>query len=94
MQAKKQVTKLAVAISVALSASTLYAQEENTGLTLEEVLVTAQKREQSLEDVPISVSAITGATVNEILSGGQDVRALAARVPGLRAMVNSACCRA
>jgi iron complex outermembrane receptor protein len=52
-------------------------------LALEEVLVTAQKREQSLEDVPLSVSSITGESVNDYLSGAQDIRALAARVPGL-----------
>lgn len=57
----------------------VYAQE----LILEEVLVTAQKREQRLEDVPMSVSAITGDSVNDYLGGSQDIRALAARVPGL-----------
>ena len=32
--------------------------------TLEEVIVTAQMREQSLQDVPISVSAIDGETIS------------------------------
>ena len=53
----------------------VYAQE----LILEEVLVTAQKREQRLEDVPMSVSAITGDSVNDYLGGSQDIRALALR---------------
>ncbi|MCH5375437.1 MAG: TonB-dependent receptor, partial [Planctomycetes bacterium] len=50
---------------------------------LEEIIVTAQKREQSLTEVPASVSAIKGETVREFLGGAQDIRALAARVPGL-----------
>jgi iron complex outermembrane receptor protein len=50
---------------------------------LEEIIVTAQKREQSMMDVPVAVSAITGESVNEYLGGAQDIRALAARVPGL-----------
>ena len=50
---------------------------------LEEIIVTAQKREQSLMDVPVAVSAITGDSVNDYLGGAQDIRALAARVPGL-----------
>ncbi|WP_354695397.1 TonB-dependent receptor [Elongatibacter sediminis] len=52
-------------------------------LALEEVLVTAQKREQTLTEVPAAVSAISGEMVKEYLNGAQDIRALAARVPGL-----------
>lgn len=74
---KKNALIAAVAASVAASGA--IAQD----LALEEVLVTAQKREQSLEDVPISVSVISGQLVEEYLSGAQDIRALAARVPGL-----------
>jgi iron complex outermembrane receptor protein len=70
---------LTLAIAAALLSPLVSAQE----LVLEEVLVTAQKREQSLADVPAAVSAITGARVSEYLSGAQDIRALAARVPGL-----------
>jgi iron complex outermembrane receptor protein len=52
-------------------------------LMLEEIVVTAQKREQTLSDVPAAVSAISGESVNDYLGGAQDIRALAARVPGL-----------
>jgi iron complex outermembrane receptor protein len=44
--------------AVAGSGSTL-AIAQDQGATLEEVLVTAQKREESLQDVPISVSALS-----------------------------------
>jgi iron complex outermembrane receptor protein len=50
---------------------------------LEEIVVTAQKREQTLTDVPVAVSAISGELVSDYLGGAQDIRALAARVPGL-----------
>ncbi len=50
---------------------------------LEEIVVTAQKREQSLQDVPASVSAISGDTVRDFLGSAENVRALANRVPSL-----------
>jgi len=65
------------------SATTLLAQEEQEAGILEEIIITAQKREQTMADVPIAVSAITGDSINEYLGGAQDIRALAARVPGL-----------
>ena len=64
-----------------------FAVELSSGATaqavLEEVIVTAQKREQSLQDIPASVSAISGQFVNEILTAGENIRGLNARVPSL-----------
>ena len=53
-------------------------QEEVVGL--EEVVITAQKRQQSLQDVPLSVSAFTG----DMLSEGRmaDIRAIVDFTPG------------
>ncbi|MFK7731221.1 MAG: TonB-dependent receptor [Pseudomonadales bacterium] len=48
---------------------------------LEEVIVTAQKREQSLQDVPIAVSAYSGAMLQE--SGVKDVFDLQVNAPSL-----------
>ncbi len=53
-------------------------------MSLGEVIVTAQKREQSLEDVPSAVSAINGDTVRDLLGSAENIRALAGRVPGLQ----------
>ena len=38
-------------------------EAENAGGGLEEILVTAQKRSQSLQDVPISVSVLSAQTI-------------------------------
>ena len=51
---------------------------------LEEITVTAQKREQSLEEVPASVSTIAGDNVNDYLGSAENIRALAGRVPSLQ----------
>lgn len=53
------------------------------GIVLDEVIVTAQKREQSLEDVPASVSAISGESVRDLLGAAENIRALTNRVPSL-----------
>lgn len=44
----------------------ILALDNETDLVLEEVIVTAQKREESLQDVPISVSAMSGARVKDL----------------------------
>ena len=65
---------LAVAAALALPSGAAHAQP-----MLEEVVVTAQKREESLQDVPISVSALSGERVND--AGIQRFQELAAYVP-------------
>ena len=42
-------------ISLFLISSNFFAQSENDDYTLEEIIVTAQKTEKSLQDVPIAV---------------------------------------
>lgn len=73
---------IAIILSGALT-STSYAQDEDG--VLEEVIVTAQKRAQNIQDVPISVSTLGGDTLDNFSSGGEDIRALSARIPGLNA---------
>ena len=63
------------------SASPVFAQENE--LILEEVIVTAQKREQSLMEVPVAVSAISGEQMHDLLSSAENIRALNGRVPSL-----------
>ena len=49
---------------------------------LEEVIVTAQKREESIQDVPISISAMTGDQVNAL--GLTDFTEITQQIPGLQ----------
>ncbi len=52
---------------------------------LEEITVTAQKREESTFEVPISVATLSGENYEVLFSGSEDVLALSGRVPGLYA---------
>jgi len=54
-------------------------------IVLEEIVVTATKREESLQEVPISVATLSGEQYNVLFSGSEDILALSGRVPGLYA---------
>src|SRR3954467_8624376 len=65
--------KLAYAISVALAsaahaafAADAPADDEQPSAGITEVVVTAQRRSQSVQDVPITVQAVTGAQLKEL----------------------------
>ncbi len=49
----------------------------------DDVVVTAQRREERLKDVPISVATLGGDRLNVVQAGGNDIRNLAGRVPSL-----------
>ena len=55
-QPLSMLSKLAVSISAITLAAPAFSQS-----VLEEIVVVAQKREQNLQDVPIAISAFTGA---------------------------------
>ncbi len=71
-------SRIAIAI---LAAAPLSGQAAEN--VLEEIVVTAQKREQSLNDIPASVTALSAERIDDLLSAGENIRALAARVPSL-----------
>src|SRR6266571_2256557 len=50
---------------------------------LETVTVTAQRRTENIKDVPVSVSLLKDEKLDVLLSGGQDIRFLAGKVPSL-----------
>ena len=80
-------TVAGVAVALAgLTAGPALAQDDDrpSQAVLEEIIVTAQKRVQTLQDVPASVSAISGDTVRDYLGSAENVRALANRVPSLQ----------
>ena len=61
--------------------SAAFAQDD----VIEEIVVTAQRREQSIEEVPVSVSVLSGDRLTALFEGGEDIRALATRLPSLYA---------
>lgn len=76
---KKQLS--AVAVTIAGLALSQFAQSQEEMVILEEIVVTAQKRVQSLQDVPISVNVMTGDKMNE--AGINNIENLSAYVPNL-----------
>jgi iron complex outermembrane recepter protein len=75
-----RVMMLAVISALGLQATEAKAQA--AGATLEEIVVTAQRREENLQDVPISIIALTGAMLEE--TGIRDPRDLQTFVPGMQ----------
>lgn len=52
---------------------------------LQDIVVTAERREENLQRVPVSVTAVQGDSLRQFQSGGEDIVSLAGRVPGLYA---------
>ena len=73
-------SRLALAITATLCVP-LSVSAADQLLVLEEVIVTAQKRAQSLQDVPLAVSALTSAQLQD--AGIQDMTGVARQLPVL-----------
>ncbi len=71
---------LAAAIAMALPLPAAWAQDTTT---LGEIIVTAQRRSENIQDVPVAVSTVAGGALDAIRSGGDDIRFLSARLPSL-----------
>ena len=82
---------LATACTFAFAASPAAAQETPAADTpaadaqqgVEDIVVTAQRRSERLQDVPVSVATINDDTLAAINAGGADIRGLSGRVPSL-----------
>jgi iron complex outermembrane receptor protein len=77
---------LAIAIaSTSFLIAPAYGQDEaaEEGPGLSEIVVTAQRREENLQDVPLSVTAVSGDKLDAISAGGVDIRGISGRVPSL-----------
>ncbi len=74
-----------VLLSTTAGLNTVVAQERADRGILEEITVTAQRREENLQEVPFSVSALRGDRFQTLVEAGEDIRALANRVPSLYA---------
>ncbi len=72
------------ASSIILGANVLPASaQDSDGPGLDTIIVTATKTEQNLQDVPVSLSAVDGETLDLIKGGGSDPLFLSGRVPSL-----------
>ena len=56
----------------------------NSAVALEEIIVTAQRKQENLSDVPLSVSVLSGESLQTLGMSGMDVRQLAFVVPSLQ----------
>ncbi len=81
-------TRLAVALAGALPLAA-FAQDAGTrggdasAATLDAVQVTAQRRVENIQDVPVSITTLDAEKLGVLGSGGTDIRFLSGRVPSL-----------
>ncbi|WP_293882267.1 TonB-dependent receptor [Sphingomonas sp.] len=81
---------LAVALVALSTANAAHAQDavpapEASDTTLGDIVVTAERRSENLQKVPISVGVVAGDQLRSFQAGGDDILALSGRVPGLYA---------
>ena len=74
-------TLLATVAAVALMAGVPTLASAQSNLVLEEIVVTAQKRAQSLQDVPVAISAISGDMLDDLAV--DDIQDIYVQTPGL-----------
>jgi len=72
---------ITLSLLLSFSSSTAQAETATQAGVIEEVVVTAQKREQSLMDAAIDVTALSGEQLTE--AGIDDIFGMAKAVPGL-----------
>ena len=72
----------ALALSAVCAAEPVLAQEAAGAPAVEEIVVTAQKREQALQDVPVAVTAITAQTLDT--AGVVDMKGVTQLTPSLK----------
>jgi outer membrane receptor protein involved in Fe transport len=82
------VNPLALSLALALAAPAVVAQTapattEQGPKTLDVITVTAEKREEDIQKVPISISTIPAEELDVLRLSGDDIRSLSARVPSL-----------
>lgn len=76
-------SRLLVGSCLALLATPLSAQEteDSSGNTIQEIIVTAQKREQNLQDVPLAISVIGAQKIEQLqINDARDLTGLAPNV--------------
>jgi len=59
------------------------ATQASSGQGVADIVVTATRRSENLQDIPLSVATISDETLAAVNSGGADIRGLSGRVPSL-----------
>ncbi len=72
-------------VAAVATPSAVQAQDVVDDSGLDRIVVTAQRREEDQQDVPISLTVLPKENLANFLAGGDDILALATRVPGLYA---------
>src|SRR5678816_672583 len=84
--------RLALAVALALPLGSAFAQaapatneasEDTTATTLDTIQVTAQRRVENIQDVPMAITVLSGEKLDVLTSGGDDIRLLSGRLPSL-----------
>ncbi|HVN30523.1 MAG TPA: TonB-dependent receptor, partial [Thermoanaerobaculaceae bacterium] len=58
-------------------------QAQPVGRVVEEMIVTAEKRPEDIQKIPVAVSTLAGSDLSIIMTAGPDIRAISGRVPSL-----------
>jgi len=79
MHSSRSASIIGLAVAAALGIQPAAAQERIPAGMLDEIVVTAQKREESLQDVPIAVTAYSGEAIRDLAIA--DIEGLAVQTP-------------
>ena len=74
---------LGITLGITAVASMLESPRALAQSQLEEIVVTAQRRDENIQDVPISITNMAGDRLNARFTGGEDILALSSAAPGL-----------
>lgn len=73
----------ALAVLLMAQAGQVFAQDAADEAALEEVIVTATKRAENIQDIPISISTLNASQIEQISAGVPDIRFMSGRVANL-----------
>ncbi|MGN0858532.1 MAG: TonB-dependent receptor, partial [Stenotrophomonas sp.] len=79
------VRPLVLALATVLPAAAMAQQDAASpqAATLDAISVTAARKSENIQDVPVSISTVSGEKLDALVSGGTDIRFLSGRVPSL-----------
>ena len=84
MNLAKQLCVIVFSITLSISLTVVADEQAEESIVMEEVVVTARKREQRSFEVPLSVSTVRGEKFDALRSSGMDVRFLSNRTPSFQ----------